>query len=45
MAERVHDALLEVVEHEATFADAPDDAGEVVVQKDDRCSLLVSRQR
>lgn len=40
MAERVHDALLEVGENEPALGDAADNAGEVVVQQDDRRRLM-----
>lgn len=39
VAQGVHDALLEVVEHETALPDASHHAGEVVVQEDDRSRL------
>lgn len=45
MAEGVHDALLEVVEHQAALPDAPHHAGEVVVQEDDGRRLKTKPRR
>lgn len=42
MAEGVHDALLEVVEHQAALSDPPHHTGEVVVQEDDGRRLKAS---